>query len=570
MNFLIQRKRRKDITKERPLYKRTRNTPDNYGISEAKYNEVVSKGLLSKKQVQERRDKIKLDFPNVVTDVYTYDCLDQGLDGACMIAATFNLLNIVGKNKLHGLDKRKREKSWKTLKQARSWTKLYWDVVQNANGKYTEEAGDYDQLLENGATKKPFVNMLNDPSFRYVPILSDGRENNFNKDIINLNFPNDPIRGVREFIEGLVDRKIPVAISWNGHARVVVGYNNFELLFADSWGNNFEELTIMNVVETSGKRQMVKDDFRAGFSSIDKRFIYPNIRDCMYFEKEMTIDDLSKKVEGLKMVNLEAKPVKKKLTSPSDYLKSVDVEVKEMQKLLKDSGKQREEHIESIILSGRRKDPIAQRQSIDNTLEACVSVESNGSGSIITHNGKTFVLTNEHVGESIGTLKFIMWIDGTIGVAQTTYIDKDNDIAKMKIVQVPSKKEIKSLSIHKDKVRSNQIVVQVHNPYHWGNDENGYRIENDNHFPFTVETRNIKRQKESNNFFHSTRQDSSVFFGSSGSPLIYRDSNGILGGVVGIHKQWYDNDEPDKKFRNKFEGVWINDQTLKVLPNLKF
>ena len=183
---------------------------------------------------------------------------------------------------------------------------------------------------------------------------------------------------------------------------------------------------------------------------------------------------------------------------------------------------------------------------------------------------KRQVLTNEHVGESIGTLKFIMWIDGTIGVAQTTYIDKDNDIAKMKIVQVPSKKEIKSLSIHKDKVRSNQIVVQVHNPYHWGNDENGYRIENDNHFPFTVETRNIKRQKESNNFFHSTRQDSSVFFGSSGSPLIYRDSNGILGGVVGIHKQWYDNDEPDKKFRNKFEGVWINDHTLKVLPNLKF
>lgn len=283
MNFLI-RKRRSDIMKERPLYKRTRNTPNNYGISEAKYNEVVSKGLLSKKQVQERRDKIKLDFPKHVINIDAYDCLDQGPDGACMIAASFNLLNLLGKNAHHGLDKRRREKSWKRIKSAKYWTSLYRDVVLNMKNNYMEQAGDYDQLLENGATKKPFVNMLNDPSFRYVPILSDGRENNFNKDIINLKFPNDPIRGVREFIEGLVDRKIPVAISWNGHARVVVGYNNFELLFADSWGNNWEQLTIMNVVEASGKRQMVKDHFRAGFSSIDKRYIYPNIRDCIYFE----------------------------------------------------------------------------------------------------------------------------------------------------------------------------------------------------------------------------------------------------------------------------------------------
>mgnify|MGYP003705882359 CR=1 FL=1 len=281
------RKRRSDITSEKPLYRRSRRTPNNYGITESKYNAVVDTGELDDTQVEVMRKEIARKFKNRVFDIQSYDCLDQGPDGACMIAATFNLLNIVGKNAHHGLvgrGKKKKEKTWNKIKTWQNWTPLYKDIVLNNKGKYTEQAGDYDQLLENGATKKPFVNMLKDPSFRYVPILSDGRENHFNKDIINLKFPKDPIRGVKEFIEGLVDKGIPVAISWNGHARVVVGYNEEELLFADSWGNNWQQVTIMTVVDENGKREEVRDHFRAGFSSIDKRYIYPNVRDCMYFE----------------------------------------------------------------------------------------------------------------------------------------------------------------------------------------------------------------------------------------------------------------------------------------------
>lgn len=285
----VRRKRRSDIQKERPLYMRSRRTPDNYGISESKYNELKYKNALSQQQIEEKRNEIKQAFPAVDPNLIdSYNCLNQGPDGACMIAATFNLLNIVGKNKHHGLvGRNKREKSWSTLKHSRYWNRLYADVVMNVDGNYKKEAGDYDQLLENGAVKLPFVNMLKDPSFRYVPILSGGRENYFNKDVVE-SHPDDPIRGIRECIEGLLDIKIPIAISWNGHARVVIGYNESELLFADSWGNNWEELNIMTVVESKGKRQQVEDHFRAGFSSMDKRFIYPNIRDCMYFVEPPT------------------------------------------------------------------------------------------------------------------------------------------------------------------------------------------------------------------------------------------------------------------------------------------
>lgn len=285
----VRRKRRSDIRKERPLYMRSRRTPDNYGISESKYNELKYKNALSQQQIKEKRNEIKQAFPAVDANLIdSYNCLDQGPDGACMIAATFNLLNIVGKNKHHGLEeKNKREKSWLKLKQSRNWNILYADVVMNVDGNYKKEAGDYDQLLENGAAELPFVNMLKDPSFRYVPILSGGRENYFNKDVVE-SHPDDPIRGIREYIEGLLDIKIPIAISWNGHARVVIGYNESELLFADSWGNNWEELNIMTVVDSKGKRQQVEDHFRAGFSSMDKRFIYPNIRDCMYFVEPPT------------------------------------------------------------------------------------------------------------------------------------------------------------------------------------------------------------------------------------------------------------------------------------------
>jgi hypothetical protein len=248
----------------------------------------------------------------------------------------------------------------------------------------------------------------------------------------------------------------------------------------------------------------------------------------------------------------------------SQYKKSVQLEREEMKMLLKKSAKQRESQIEEIILTGRRKDPEKQLESIKKTLEACVCVESNGSGSIVNHKGDIFVLTNQHVALEIGTIKFIMWIDGEIGYAQTYWVDKENDIGKMKIIEKPKGKDISSLSIHKGKISSRQLVVQIHNPYHWYNDENtGSRKENQFHFPFTVETRSLKLKGKSKDFSHSTSTDSSVYFGSSGSPLIYRDNNGILGGVIGIHKQW---DEET----NDFQGVLIDDTTLKVLPKLKF
>ena len=260
--------------------------------------------------------------------------------------------------------------------------------------------------------------------------------------------------------------------------------------------------------------------------------------------------------------NLVPKKKKGKIMTLSKYRQSVKKEVEDMQKLLKDSAEQREKSItDSLIGRGKPEEP--QRTSIKKTLQACVCVESNGSGSIVTHNNETFVLTNQHVALKIGTIKFIMWIDGKIGYAETYWVDKRRDIGKMRIIEKPIDKVISSLSIHTKNVKKGQLLVQIHNPYHWEKD----RTEIMGHFPFTVETRNIFPGTKNDEFSHSSTEGSSVYFGSSGSPLIYRDpSTGILGGVVGIHKQW----DPNQKKDKKYQGVLINNNRLRVLPQLKF
>ena len=203
--------------------------------------------------------------------------------------------------------------------------------------------------------------------------------------------------------------------------------------------------------------------------------------------------------------NLVPKKKKGKMTL-GEYKKSVQLEIKEMKKLLKDSAEQREKSItDSLIGRGKPEEP--QRTSINRALKACVCVESNGSGSIVTHDGDTFVLTNQHVALTVGTIKFIMWIDGKIGYAETYWVDKKRDIGKMRIIVEPKDKVISSLPIHKKKVTKGQLLVQIHNPYHWEKD----RTEIMEHFPFTVETRNIFPGTKNDEFSHSSTEGSSVY-----------------------------------------------------------
>jgi len=237
------------------------------------------------------------------------------------------------------------------------------------------------------------------------------------------------------------------------------------------------------------------------------------------------------------------------------YLDSVNKEIKDMQALIEKTRHKSIASYTALLKSGRRTNDSQQVKRYEEVLKACVCVESNGSGCIVDVDGEPMVLTNFHVAGKKGTIKFIMWNDGEYGVAKTIKLDKDKDTAFMEIIQ-SEKSEIPRVSL--EPYKKQKELVQIHNPYHWYNDKRGVRRENQNHFPFTVEKRDI--EKRGNLFSHFATIDSSVFYGSSGSPFFSIDNKGILGGVVGIHREW-DEEKDD------FIGVMINKETM---PNFKF
>ena len=137
--------------------------------------------------------------------------------------------------------------------------------------------------------------MLNDPNFKYVPIKSDGSEVYVNKDIVSDS--KNIVKSIRLFIEGLIDRKILVNLSWQGHARIAVGYNDTEILFADSWTTKYEQ-TSTSTWTYNG--ESIKDWYRGGFSSTNKFAVYSFVRDCFYFEPESTTNNVNTRMNNLK------------------------------------------------------------------------------------------------------------------------------------------------------------------------------------------------------------------------------------------------------------------------------
>jgi len=553
-------------------------------VEELKRGSYASSYNLTKKKARELRNELLSTFPNVETlfennghTTESFKWIDQGYDGACTVTSLLNLLHLTGNVRHTG-------QSWSKTKQKKYWkTYLFNKFNEYMQETYGVDLGDYADMLDSGLALNVVLhkNLQKDPNFIYFPlsglILGEKNKNlDLQKGIegAKTRFKDYTKRPhlylIANHIESLIDRNIPVGLAFNGHARIVVAYNETHLLFQDGWAPGSDQCA----GSRKGGYKGYMDYYIDGFSVVEKFAAYKDARDLIYFDRDLkpmvdkTLEEVEKKYSNLKIANLEVVKKKKapkkkkgKIMTLSQYKTYAKPEIKDMQKLLKQSAKRRKEQIESIILGGRRRDKGKQLASINETLQACVCVESNGSGSIVTHNGDTFVLTNQHVALERGTIKFIMWIDGKIGYAQTYWVDKENDIGKMKIIEKPADKDA-SLPIHNKKVAKGQLLVQIHNPYHWEQD----RTEIMEHFPFTVETRNIFPGKK-NDFSHSSTDSSSVYWGSSGSPLIYRDpSTGILGGVVGIHKQW----DPNQKKDKKYQGVLISNTTLNLLPKLKF
>lgn len=287
-------KSREDISKERPRYKIPRGDNEWVQIDEAKYQDKTYNIDVTTAMVQQWRNDIITGFPNVIIDVMSYDGLDQGQDGACTIASTYNLLNLLGKNSYH--ERSGRSNTWKSLKSGNGktgWRAFYKKILKwNSDGTQ-----DLQDMLRYGVKdKQKFVlNILKDDNFKYVPIKSDGREVYVNKDIVSDS--RNIVKSIRLFIEGLIDRGIPVNISWQGHARIAVGYNETEILFADSWKTKYEQTSTST---TKYKGENIKDWYRGGFSSTNKFAVYSFARDCCYFEPESATNNLNTNMSSLK------------------------------------------------------------------------------------------------------------------------------------------------------------------------------------------------------------------------------------------------------------------------------
>lgn len=240
------------------------------------------KSLSNSERDDERRRLVDV-FPNMVhlvkDNIIDLRTLDQQREGACTVACLMHLIHASGKDHLHpltGRGNRRKPMTWNQIKQKKYWNGIYKKILRG-NVKEPGVILDHQEMFQVGLEQRiPVIsNVVSDPSFRYVPILSRG----YNERYLNPNVVSDAskwIDQIQDLIEGLIIRGIPVGIAQNGHARVIVGFNDTDIVMLDSWGDNW--------AQKRPKMYKYQDTFSAGFSTLPKYVIYGAVRDIIYFD----------------------------------------------------------------------------------------------------------------------------------------------------------------------------------------------------------------------------------------------------------------------------------------------
>lgn len=265
-------------------------------VSEAKRKDYVTTGVMTASEAKKRRRHLLSKFKKVESlfehyghSTAKWKWINQGDDGACTVASFLNLLHLTKREKLTG-------KSWTQMKATKYWQKMYYAMNDYINDTYNlPELRDYADMLDIGLAlgRKLHKNIQNDPDFVYFPISGIERnENNKNRlmledeEAAKQRYKNFEKRRVLHLIghhiESRIDRNIPVGLSFNGHARVVVAYNDTHLLFMDSWVPNSDQF----VKNRRGDGYM--DYYIDGFSTMEKFMVYKDCRDLVYFEEAAT------------------------------------------------------------------------------------------------------------------------------------------------------------------------------------------------------------------------------------------------------------------------------------------
>lgn len=290
---------RKDITSRNGI--RSGRRAKNYKMTMVTKIDLTTRVELTDAEIKEERQRLLEKFPRMVKKVseriFDLTTLDQAWDGACTIAALFNLLHIEGKDSYHPkkkIRKRRKAMTWDQIKQLKRnkngeqhgvyFHKKVYSKLQKQFGTYGSDRVGTDatcigETLQAGIEiKLPVImNVMKDTSFRYIPITSESTGLTYlNRDIVG-NDPAEIYNELAKYIETRIDNNIPIAISQNGHARVIVGYNDKSIMFLDSWGDNYAISNADN-----------DDKNKAGFSTMDKWEVYSSLRDIAYFESDLS------------------------------------------------------------------------------------------------------------------------------------------------------------------------------------------------------------------------------------------------------------------------------------------
>ena len=252
-----------------------------------------------KKRVENEKQFILEDFsPSLQKsgfDLNSYKQIDQGSDGACTLVALMHLIHI------NGLDQAIHNKSWSNINKKTYWKYSLWNALESAawdedimSIRFFADTLDLGVLLR----KRPIMNLVAHPKFRYIPIRGDAQRELktnpmfFTEKAVSMaieRFGGENVKGspvtccVGEFIEYNLDHGNVLAVSFNGHARVAVAYNDTHLLFADSWDN-----TIMEEINNN-------EIYVGGVSVVPKFNVYAYARDIVYFESGNILKTAPKK-----------------------------------------------------------------------------------------------------------------------------------------------------------------------------------------------------------------------------------------------------------------------------------
>jgi len=170
----------------------------------------------------------------------------------------------------------------------------------------------YADMLDAGRRICPAIRkVIQHPQFRYVPIRGDnnrelmtnsmfftpqkiaGARKRFGAQVVDKN----PVTtAVGHFIESQLDVGNVVGVAFNGHARVVVAYNDSHILFADSWGQSID-------------RDNANDEwYVGGVSVVPKYNVYAFTRDLIYFEINSSANILATPQKPAKILATPQKP----------------------------------------------------------------------------------------------------------------------------------------------------------------------------------------------------------------------------------------------------------------------